>query len=157
VAPFGAALEGFYSLAPEVLIRSAGPGDEASILKLLCLIPANEDISEEELSAAALRFRESTALDVLVAEQDGRVVGFLVLSFVSALTGLRAWIDDVAVDPERRRQGIGRALVEAAIQRASRRGATHLFMDTSRGYSDARDFYSACGFETDRVAPLHIR
>jgi ribosomal protein S18 acetylase RimI-like enzyme len=93
----------------------------------------------------------------MVAEHEAQVVGFLVLSFVSALTGLRAWIDDVAVDPEHRRQGIGRALVEAAIQRASRRGATHLFMDTSRGNPDARDFYHACGFEIDGVAPLHIR
>ncbi len=82
-------------------------------------------------------------------------MGFLVLSFVSALTGLRAWVDDIVVDPTHRRQGIGRALVEAAIQRASRRGATHLFMDTSRGSPDAREFYRACSF--DGVAPLHIR
>ncbi len=59
--------------------------------------------------------------------------------------------------PERRRQGIGQSLVEAAIQRASRRGATHLFMDTSRGSPDAQRFYRACGFEQDGVAPLHIR
>jgi phosphinothricin acetyltransferase len=92
-----------------------------------------------------------------VAEHDGAVVGFLVLSYVSALTGLRAWIDDLVVDPEHRRQGIGRALVEAAIQRASRRGATHLYMDTGRGNPDARDFYLGCGFEEGGVVPLPLR
>jgi ribosomal protein S18 acetylase RimI-like enzyme len=96
-------------------------------------------------------------LDVLVAENQGEIIGFLVLSYVSALTGLRAWIDDIAVDPLRRRQGIGQALVEAAIQRASRQGATHLFMDTSRGSPEVQRFYRACGFEKDGVAPLHIR
>jgi 8-oxo-dGTP diphosphatase len=157
VAPFVAPPDEFYPLAPDLLIRQARPGDEASIVALLPLIPANEDMSEEELYAARLRFRESTTLDVLVAEWDGEIVGLLVLSFVSALTGLRAWIDDVVVGPTHRRQGIGRALIEAAIKRASRRGATHLFLDTSRGNPDALEFYRACGFEEGGVAPLHIR
>jgi len=157
VAPFVAAPGEFTPLASGVLIRKARPDDEVSIMNLLALIPANEGMNQEDLYAARLRFRESTTLDVLVAESDSEVVGFLVLSFVSALTGLRAWIDDVAVDPARRRQGIGRALVESAIQRASRRGATHLFLDTSRGNADARDFYYACGFDEGGVAPLHIR
>jgi ADP-ribose pyrophosphatase YjhB (NUDIX family)/GNAT superfamily N-acetyltransferase len=156
VAPFNAPDE-FYPLAPDLLIRHARPDDEARILALLPLIPANEDMSTRELQAARLRFRESTALDVLVAEYEGLLIGFLVLSFVSALTGLRAWIDDIVVDPTHRRQGIGRALVEAAIQHASRRGATHLFIDTSRGNPDAREFYRACSFEENGVAPLRIR
>ena len=157
VATFSAPKDEAYLLAPDLLIRRSRSDDEARILRLLKLIPANHDLSEGEIHAARLRFRESTSLDVLVAENQGEIVGFLVLSYVSALTGLRAWIDDIAVDPERRRQGIGQSLVEAAIQRASRRGATHLFMDTSRGSPDAQRFYRACGFEQDGVAPLHIR
>ncbi len=157
VATFSAPKGEVYPLAPDLLIRRSRSDDEASILRLLKLIPANHDLSEGEVHAARLRFRESTSLDVLVAENQGDIVGFLVLSYVSALTGLRAWIDDIAVDPQRRRQGIGQSLVEAAIQRASRRGATHLFMDTSRGSPDARRFYRACGFEEDGVTPLHIR
>ncbi|MFN2235074.1 MAG: GNAT family N-acetyltransferase [Anaerolineales bacterium] len=146
-----------YHLAPDLLIRRSRSDDEDSILNLLRLIPANKDLTESDILAAKLRFRESTTLDILVAEYQSEIVGFLVLSYVSALTGLRAWIDDIAVDPTRRRQGIGQSLVEAAIQRASRRGATHLFMDTSRGSPDAQSFYKACGFEQDGVAPLHIR
>ena len=157
VATFTAPKGEVYQLAPDLLIRQSRSDDEASILHLLQLIPANQNLSESEVLAARLRFRESTSLDVLVAELQGELIGFLVLSYVSALTGLRAWIDDIAVDPGRRRQGIGRALVEAAIQRASRRGATHLFMDTSRGNQNAQRFYRACGFEEDGVAPLHIR
>jgi ADP-ribose pyrophosphatase YjhB (NUDIX family)/ribosomal protein S18 acetylase RimI-like enzyme len=157
VATFTAPSGEVYHLAPDLLIRRSTRQDESSILRLLRLIPANQDLSETDIQAARLRFRESTTLDVLVAEHQGEIVGFLVLSHVSALTGLRAWIDDIAVDPERRRQGIGQSLVEAAIQRASRRGATHLFMDTSRGSPDAQRFYRACGFEEDGVAPLHIR
>jgi ADP-ribose pyrophosphatase YjhB (NUDIX family)/GNAT superfamily N-acetyltransferase len=157
VATFMAPQGEVYPLAPDLLIRRSHSEDENSILRLLRLIPANQDLNEGDIQAARVRFRESTSLDVLVAEYQGEIVGFLVLSYVSALTGLRAWIDDIAVDPDRRRQGIGQSLVEAAIQRASRRGATHLFMDTSRGGPDVQRFYRACGFEEDGVAPLHIR
>jgi 8-oxo-dGTP diphosphatase len=140
-----------------VVIRETRPEDEAQILELLPLIPANAGLTPTEMEAAARRFRESLTIDVLVAEIDGEAVGFLALSFVPVLSGLRALIDDLAVDPTYRRQGIGAALVEAAVQRANLRGATHLLVDTSRGDPAARDFYQACGFEAGVIAPLRIR
>lgn len=147
----------FRAAVPGTVIREARPEDESSVLNLLPLIPANEDMTELERQAAAQRFRESLAVDVLIAEVDGHVVAFLVLAFIPALSGLRALIDDQAVDPAYRRQGLGAALVEAAIQRASRRGATHLLVDTSRGDRAAREFYEACGFEAGGIAPLRIK
>jgi len=45
---------------------------------------------------------------------------------------------------------------ETAIKRSSKRGATHLFLDTSRGNPDAQEFSRACGFEVGSVAPLRI-
>jgi len=143
--------------APDILIREARTADEARILELLPLIPQNAGLSDPAKRAAAQRFRESLALDVLVAEVDGRAVGFLALSFVPVLSGLRALIDDMAVDPKCQRQGIGAALLEAAIQRADQRSATHLLVDTSRGDAAAREFYQACGFEAGGIAPLRIR
>jgi ADP-ribose pyrophosphatase YjhB (NUDIX family)/ribosomal protein S18 acetylase RimI-like enzyme len=147
----------FRTQVPGTVIREARPEDEDRVLQLLPLIPANQHLTAEETEAAARRFRESLTMDVLVAEVDGNVVGFLVLAFVPALSGLRALIDDQAVDPDYRRQGLGAALVEAAIQRASRRGATHLLVDTSRGDPAAKAFYKACGFEAEGIAPLRIR
>jgi GNAT superfamily N-acetyltransferase len=140
-----------------LVIRDARPEDEARVLELLPLVPANASLSPNEIQAATQRFRERLAMDVLVAEEDGKVVGFLALSFVPVLSGLRALIDDLAVDPAYQRRGIGAALVEAAVQRADRRGATHLLVDTSRGDPDTRDFYRACGFADGVVAPLWIR
>jgi 8-oxo-dGTP diphosphatase len=147
----------FHADLSGVVIREARAEDEARVMELLPLIPSNANMGPAEVQAAAQRFRESLAMDVLVAEVDGQVVGFLALSFIPVLSGLRALADDLAVDPTCRRQGIGMALVEAAIQRADRRGATHLFMDTSRGDAAARDFYHASGFEAGGIAPLRIR
>lgn len=142
---------------PDPTIREAHIEDEEHIITLLQSIPANATLSSTSLELARQRLREKLGLTVLVAEVGNSVVGYLVLSLIPALSGLRAWIDDVVVDPDYQRRGLGAALVEAAIQQASLRGATHLFVYTSRGDSGVREFYSACGFDELGVAPLRIR
>jgi len=142
---------------PGTVIRQAQAEDEETVMHLLRLVPGCADISATEQQAAAQRLRESLALSVLVAEVDETVVGFLAMSFMPGLTEPRALIGEMAVDPAYRRQGIGASLVEAAIQRATKRGATRLLVDTSRGDEAAREFYHACGFEAGGVAPLYIR
>jgi ADP-ribose pyrophosphatase YjhB (NUDIX family)/GNAT superfamily N-acetyltransferase len=139
------------------VIRPARPEDEPRILALMDDVPENVQFTHDDREGARRRFREKLGFEVLVAELNEVVVGYLVLSFLPALSGLRAWIDDVVVDPAHQRQGLGAALVEAAIQQADLRGATHLFVYTRRGSSGAREFYKACGFDEDGVAPLHIR
>jgi GNAT superfamily N-acetyltransferase len=138
-------------------IRPARQEDEEYILALLHAIPENAEFSLSDRQRVRDRLREKLGFDVLVAEVSGVVVGYLVLSFIPALSGLRAWIDDVAVEPAYQRQGVGATLVESAIQQASRRGASYLFVYTSRGNTGAREFYRACGFDRDGVAPLRIR
>jgi 8-oxo-dGTP diphosphatase len=142
---------------PEVSLRDANGQDEGRVVELLAQIPANAAADSAQSRAAAQRFRERLAMDVLVAEVDGETVGFVAVSFVTTLSGLRALINDMAVDPAYRRRGIGAALLEAGMQRADRRGATHLLVDTSRGDDATREFYRACGLETGGVALLRIR
>jgi 8-oxo-dGTP diphosphatase len=142
---------------PDVAIRPTRPEDGAVILELLQLIPAHLDMPAGEKQAAVQRLRESPALDVLVAEVEGQVVGFLAITYAPGLSGLRALIGEMAVKEDYRRQGIGGSLIEAAIQRASRRGSTYLLVDTSQGDPAVQDFYQACGFQVGAVAHLHIR
>lgn len=71
---------------------------------------------------------------VLVAEIEGRVVGF------AAVVGRE--LDGLFVEPLLWRQGIGRALTNAAVERARCRGFT-LSVIADPG---AREFYESCGF-----------
>lgn len=55
-------------------------------------------------------------------------------------------VHNLAVHPAARRQGVGRALLEAALARARARGARRVFLEVRAGNTAARALYAACGF-----------
>jgi GNAT superfamily N-acetyltransferase len=90
--------------------------------------------------------REVIASDdgaVLVAEHRGELLGFATayLELNSVRFGQRCWIEDLAVNPEHRSEGVGAALLDAAGDWARSRGATHLELDTGLAREDAQRFY----------------
>lgn len=89
--------------------------------------------------AALLRHPGRRALIALAA---GAPVG-LVLVGVAAD---EAEILTLAVLPQWRRQGAGRALVEAALGHAARQGATRLVLEVAVRNAPARALYAALGF-----------
>jgi ribosomal protein S18 acetylase RimI-like enzyme len=74
--------------------------------------------------------------------------GFAQLRFRPSLyTGaLDAYLEELYVVPERRGQGLGRALLEAAMRRAKERGAAHIDLGTSEDDIAARALYESTGF-----------
>lgn len=78
--------------------------------------------------------------DVLIAEHNGEIVGF------AAIDGSE--LDGLFVEPERWREGIGRALAEAAIHEARCRGLSL----TVTAEPSAQAFYEKCGFRVEGEA-----
>jgi GNAT superfamily N-acetyltransferase len=80
---------------------------------------------------------------VLVAEHDGRLIGFCTayIDLESVRFGRRCWVEDLAVDPDRRSEGVGAALLAQARDWARGRGATHLELDSAEARTDAHRFY----------------
>jgi GNAT superfamily N-acetyltransferase len=80
---------------------------------------------------------------VLVAEEDQRLIGFVTvyLDLVSVRFGQRAWIEDLAVAPDRRSQGVGHALLAHAKTWAQDRGAQRLGVESAAQRLDAHRFY----------------
>ncbi|WP_328653317.1 GNAT family N-acetyltransferase [Micromonospora sp. NBC_00330] len=89
--------------------------------------------------------------DVLIVRDDGKIVGCVALVRSS---------DDVfelskmAVTPTVRGKGIGRQLIQAAIDRARRLGATTLFLGSSTKLPNAVRLYESAGFT--HVSPEQI-
>jgi GNAT superfamily N-acetyltransferase len=84
---------------------------------------------------------------ILVAEDRGALIAFCTayLEFNSVRFGRRCWVEDFAVDPERRSQGVGTALLNAAKGWARGAGATHLELDSGLARTDAHRFYEREG------------
>jgi len=80
---------------------------------------------------------------VLVAVADRELAGICTAyqDLHSVRFGYRAWVEDLAVDPGRRSQGIGKRLLDAAKDWARERGATHLELDSSDARAAAHRFY----------------
>ena len=80
---------------------------------------------------------------LLVAEKDGAICGFVV-----AWTVLdEGEIATLAVCESARGQGIGRRLLEAALDACQRQGAVEIFLEVRPGNAAARRLYESCGFQ----------
>ncbi len=134
------------------VIREAKPGEEERVVELYEWLFAppgfmppqwDEPYARRALAEAIGAERSS----VLVAEDGDALVGFCTayLELNSVRFGQRCWVEDLAVDPERRSEGIGAALLNAAKDWARVAGATHLELDSGIDRVDAHRFYQREG------------
>ena len=81
--------------------------------------------------------------------------GFAELRFRPSLyTGaLDAYLEELYVLPERRGRGLGRALLEAAMEHARRRGGARIDLNTSVDDVAARALYESAGFTNREGRP----
>jgi ribosomal protein S18 acetylase RimI-like enzyme len=114
--------------SPPFTIRPFTGADESALIDLW-----NASMTHDRITPAV--FRTKVLLDLnfhpdglLVAEQDGALAGFVlsiarqVPQFLDGLEPERGWITAFGVQPAYRRQGIGRALFAAALERMVRLG-----------------------------------
>ena len=122
------------------------------------------------LHAFSAEFGESTPDDGVIAERAAPLIesgdvtvlfagegpdGFAELRFrPSPYTGaLDAYLEELYVVPERRGQGLGRALLEAAMEHARGRGAARIDLNTSETDVAARALYESAGFTNREGGP----
>lgn len=88
---------------------------------------------------------------VLVAEVNGRLVGFLELDYRKYAPGCSSspvpFIEGWYVEPDLQRRGIGRALIEAAEARARAAGYHEIASDADIANADGIAAHLALGYE----------
>lgn len=87
----------------------------------------------------------------------GRLDGVLAATVMVGFDGHRGWVYYLAVEPTRRRRGLGRAMMDAAEAWLRTRGAPKLQLMVRDTNADALGFYAALGFERQPVATLGKR
>ena len=90
---------------------------------------------------------EATSISMLIARNEGRIVGSLTLVVFPIPTGVRAWIEDVVVDKDARGLGVGAALTNAAVDIARSQGARTVDLTSRPSRAAANALYRKLGFE----------
>ena len=143
-------------MATETQIRVASAADAPIVGRLLYAF--NVEFGEKTPEAEVLAQRaapliESGEVTVLVVGEGPD--GFAELRFRPSLyTGaLDAYLEELYVVPKRRGHGLGRALLEAAMEHAKERGAAHIDLNTSETDLAARALYARAGFTNREGGP----
>lgn len=105
---------------------------------------------------ARLSAADSTGLGAFVGE---KMVGFALCHHAyNSLRLAPAWIlHDLFVNPEHRRQGIAKALIEAAHTRAKTAGACEVFLSTAHDNTTAQALYEKLGYALDSKFRVYVR
>ena len=90
--------------------------------------------------------------DVLVAESGDVQSGFVRFLGLAHFPPTRAHVLEItglAVDPHYQRRGVGRRLVEAAVEEARQRGSRKVVLRVLGTNERARSLFERCGFEIE--------
>ena len=130
-------------------IRRATVADAPDIGRLLH--DFNTEFSDPTPGAAALaeraaKFIEDGTLTFLLAGEGP--YGIAQMRYVLSIWSgeLDAYLEELYVVPELRGKGIGRALLETAMETARAAGATHMDLNTGETDTAARALYESAGF-----------
>ena len=140
----------------DLAVRRAQATDAEAIGRLLHDFNSEFDDPTPGPRAVAERVRELIAAGEITVLLAGRPPhGLAVLRFRPAIwtRALDCYLEELYVVPERRRQGTGRALMEAAIELARRKGADHMDLGTGEDDIGARALYESLGFSNREGKP----
>jgi ribosomal protein S18 acetylase RimI-like enzyme len=143
-------------MSPDPTVRRAFAEDAPEVARLLYDFNSEFDEPTPEIPALVERYAElleSGDLTVLLLG-DGPD-GFAQLRFRPWVysSDLDAYLEELYVVPPRRGQGLGRALLEAAMEEARKAGAVHFELTTAETDTAARALYDSAGFTNREGSP----
>jgi ribosomal protein S18 acetylase RimI-like enzyme len=144
------------SVNPDQGVRRATAADAPDLARLLRDFQIEFDEPAPELADMERRYADQIRDDdVTVLLIGDGPDGFAQLRFRPWLysDGLHSYLEELYVVPSRRGQGLGRALLEAAIEVAREAGADQMELGTSETDVAARALYESFGFTNREGRP----
>ena len=89
----------------------------------------------------------------LVGEADGNIVAVVMAGY----DGHRGWINYLAVDPNARRKGYGKVMMDAATEKLTALGCPKINLQIRKDNAEVKAFYEALGYKEDNVLSMGKR
>ena len=136
----------------DLVIREALEADLPAVLNLYVAagIGENQIFSPLEASSQLARFRRYPSLRVFIAVLGHCVVGtyeLLIMDNLAKRGKHSGIVEDVAVHPNHQGRGIGRAMMQHALDQCREAGCYKLTLSSNLNREDAHGFYNAVGFK----------
>ena len=136
-------------------IRPLRADDEAGWLRLWrgYLEFYKTELADEVTEDAFARLLKSEPHFGLVAEENGRIIGFAHCLLHPSTWSKKTYcyLEDLFVDPSSRGSGAGRKLIEAVYAEADKYGCARVYWATQEGNRAARRLYDNLATKTDFV------
>jgi ribosomal protein S18 acetylase RimI-like enzyme len=98
---------------------------------------------------------DTPSVAVLVAEDDGEVIGYTYAGVEGrdymSLRGPAGVLYDIVVDPSRRRNGVGRLLLDATMEFLKAHGAPQVVLSTAERNETAQRLFERAGFRRTMI------
>lgn len=110
----------------------------------------NINVPEVALKEALAGVLQDERLGLIIVAQDGReTIGMAVVSFAWTLEhgGKSAWLDELFVIPDRRGQGVGKALLDQVVSEVRDSGCAAIDLEVDQGQARAERLYERAGFQ----------
>jgi ribosomal protein S18 acetylase RimI-like enzyme len=143
-------------------VRPAGSADLPRVSELAALLvrqhhalDAERFMLVEPIAEGYRRFftgelRRKGAVILVAEDDDGAILGYAYATLEprnwNDLLDAAGKLNDVLVDPNARRRGVGRALVRAALDELASRGAPRVVLMTAWRNPNAHAFFESLGF-----------
>ena len=83
----------------------------------------------------------------ICTNEEAKIVGMLSLVIMKIPTGNKAWVEDVVVDQNARGQGLGKALMDHALEEAGKLGVKTIDLTSRPSRENANRLYQSLGYQ----------
>lgn len=135
-----------------LIMRRADTKDLTGVLALYAQpeIDDGKVLSLDKAESLLRKFARYPDYTLYVAEHEARIVGsfaLLIMDNIGYLGAPSAIVEDVVVDPAWHGMGIGRQMMQFAMQKARDKGCYKLMLSSNARRERALAFYESLGFE----------
>ena len=129
------------------------PAVKALLLELLDAVTSTQGLDVEQSIENCRTLLKDPTHYMLMARDKDSILGFINFTTRRTImhTSPSGLIDELVVTGSSRGAGIGKQLIQAAIQKCRELGCCEVEVSTEMTNEKARAFYKSCGFEEDSV------